>query len=108
MSKMKKPPSRIDEHDRAIIALSAERSLRLQLQHEAAVKHANELKAHREAHAQKHTAAVAELRRRYALGDADTVDLESGTINRAPVELAASQAAAREAAVAEEPPKGKK
>lgn len=86
MSKLKKaPPTRIDEHDRALIALSSERLLRMQLQHAAAARHANELLVQGQAHEKKHAAAVADLHRRYALVDGDTVDLETGTITRAPV-----------------------
>lgn len=84
MSKLKKPPTRIEDHDRITIALSAERAMRLQLQHEAAAAHANNIGAQREAHGAKHKAAVEALRTRYALAEADTIDLDTGAIVRAP------------------------
>ena len=82
--KLRNPPTRIEEHDRVVMSLSAERAMRLQLQHEAAVKHANELGAARKAHGEKHTADVAKLRAKYALSETDGVDLDTGNITRAP------------------------
>ncbi len=81
---VKLPATRVSEHDRMRIALSSERAVRLQLQHEAAVKHANDLREQRQKHADAHNETTASLRKTYALADGDTIDLETGTITRAP------------------------
>lgn len=80
---LKKPPTRIEEHDRAIIALSAERAARLKAQHDLAVAHANNIAAQSKAHGEHHVAAIVALRKKYGLVEADAIELETGNIVRA-------------------------
>lgn len=87
MSKaLKKPSTRIDEHDRLKLSLTAERAARLHAQHELAVASANTIAAQKQAHAEQLKADIAELRKKYALAETDNIDLATGNIHRAHAE----------------------